>query len=668
VWNNNTAGNKTHDGALTPGQMLGRYELLSPIAAGGMGNVWAARLKGTRGFRKLVAIKTILQSFEDEKLEQMLYQEATLASQIHHPHVVETLELGEHQGILYLVMELIQGESLSCLMRESVRLGGLPLNVSVNLIAQVCRGLAAAHDLRDGEGNPIGLVHRDISPPNILVTYSGTVKIVDFGVATTSSSVTAGSGEIKGKISYLAPEQLRGEPLDGRVDVFATGVVLYLLTVGRHPFKGPTEAQTIARILGDTRPTAPSSSVPGYPEALERVVLRALEKDPNQRYRSANEFLNALHHALPEAFGPESETEVADCVGELLSRRMQERRMVLREAEESTERSSRPTASSVPVTVATQQPPAKSANRAAFALSGALVALGVAAGIGSLPRARAVLDDTSTATAEKDSGSRGRIAAATVLAGQVRELPTTLQATAPGAANRAEPATQAADAARGAPLDSQKPSFTTATAPATAPPLDDPAASASLVSLRRTARATRAGQRGASKDGELDPVALIDSGLQGLEPGPETTTADVAEEDPASTLPPSIEVPSEVAVPSFVAAVMVPKAPSSTKNSGPRMLGSRAAHGRLTINPMADAYRVKVPPALANMGRSFTATVRICVSPRGSVTGVNILRSAGAGIDALIPSALGRWRYSPLNEGGENVPFCYVLVYEVAGR
>jgi serine/threonine-protein kinase len=636
--------------------MLGRYELLSPIAAGGMGNVWAARLKGTRGFRKLVAIKTILQSFEDEKLEQMLYQEATLASQIHHPNVVETLELGDHQGVLYLVMELIQGESLSCLMRESVRVGGLPLNVSVNLIAQVCRGLVAAHDLRDGEGNPIGLVHRDISPPNILVTYSGTVKIVDFGVATTSSSVTAGSGEIKGKISYLAPEQLRGEPLDGRVDVFATGVVLYLLTVGRHPFKGPTEAQTIARILGDARPTAPSSAVPGYPEALERVVLRALEKDPNQRYRSASEFLNALHHAVPEAFGPDSETEVSHCVAELLGRRMQERRMILREAEESTERSSRPTASSVPVTVAaTQSPPGRAANRAAFALSGALVALGVTAGLGSLPRARAVFDSPAPATAEKDTGTRGRIAAATVLAGQARELPATTETAAPRGAEKIE-GTTAAD---------QGPA--TSAAIALAQPVDDLSATANLASLRRPSRAARAGQRGASKDVELDPVALIDSGLQGLEAEPDPTSLGATEEA-APALTPSIEVDGEVPSPSFVAAVMVPKGPSTTKNAGPRMLGSRAAHGRLTINPMADAYRVKVPPALANMGRTFTATVRICVSPHGNVTGVNVLRSAGAGIDALIPAALGRWRYSPLSEGGENVPFCYVLVYEVAGR
>src|SRR5688500_8874827 len=267
--------------------MLGRYELLVPIATGGMGTVWAARLKGTRGFRKLLAIKTILRSFENADSEQMLLREATLASQVHHPNVAETLELGEQDGILYLVMELVSGESLSFILREAQRLGGVPLPIAVNLIGQVCRGLQAAHELCDENGQRIGLIHRDISPPNVLVTDSGTVKIVDFGVATTTSSATFGSGEIKGKISYLAPEQLRGEPLDERVDVFTTGILLYLLTVGQHPFRASSEAATVGRILSDMPAAPPSSHVEDYPEALEAVVLRALDKRRDQRFDSA---------------------------------------------------------------------------------------------------------------------------------------------------------------------------------------------------------------------------------------------------------------------------------------------------------------------------------------------------------------------------------------------
>jgi len=274
-----------YDNELIAGQMLGRYELLVPIAKGGMGNVWAARLKGTRGFRKLVAIKTILRTLERSGLEQMLYQEAVLASQIHHPNVAETLELGEHEGTLYLVMELVSGESLRFILREGQARGGIPLSVCINLIAQVCRGLAAAHDLRDESGECVGLVHRDVSPPNVMITDAGTVKIVDFGVATTSSSDSDVPGEIKGKISYFAPEQLRGEPLDARVDVFATGILLYLLTVGSHPFRAASDANTIARILSKSPATTPSALVEDYPDALEQIVMRALHKDREQRFQ-----------------------------------------------------------------------------------------------------------------------------------------------------------------------------------------------------------------------------------------------------------------------------------------------------------------------------------------------------------------------------------------------
>src|SRR4051812_43305523 len=281
------------DEELTAGQMLGRYELLMPIAKGGMGDVWAARLNGSRGFRKLVAIKTILRSLEHADQEQMLFQEAVLASQIHHPNVAETLELGEHEGTLYLVMELVSGESLRFILHEAQALGGLPLSVSINLIGQICRGLAAAHDLRDKDGERVGLVHRDISPPNIMITEAGTVKIVDFGVATTSSSGGDGAGEIKGKISYLAPEQLRGVALDARVDVFATGILLYLLTVGRHPFRAASDSSTLMRILSKEPATTPSVLVEDYPDALEQIVMRALHKDRQERFQSILAMLEA---------------------------------------------------------------------------------------------------------------------------------------------------------------------------------------------------------------------------------------------------------------------------------------------------------------------------------------------------------------------------------------
>src|SRR3954465_15552727 len=201
---------------LSSGSALGRYELLMPIAKGGMAQVWAARLHGTRGFQKVVAIKTILSgAIDDARMEEMFLVEAELASQIHHPNVVGTIDLGEHEGILYLVMEWVDGESLNVLMAKAANHGGVPLPIGVNLIGQACKGLFAAHTLRDDQGALLGVVHRDVSPHNLLVTFTGTAKVVDFGIAkATSLASSTEVGEVKGKFAYMAPEQVRAQAVD----------------------------------------------------------------------------------------------------------------------------------------------------------------------------------------------------------------------------------------------------------------------------------------------------------------------------------------------------------------------------------------------------------------------------------------------------------------------
>jgi len=226
---------------LCAGQTLGRYELLAPVAKGGMGQVWVARLRGARGFHKLVAIKTLLTVGEDsERLERMLFEEARIAGLIQHSNVVQTIELGEERGTLYLAMEWVDGEPLSYLITNCEATNGIPLLIAVNLIAQTLRGLQAAHDLSDDTGASLGVVHRDVSPHNVLVSYTGVAKLVDFGIAKAmnqqlDSSTT--TGEIKGKFAYMAPEQIMGNPVDRRADVFSAGIMLHLMTTGQHPFK-----------------------------------------------------------------------------------------------------------------------------------------------------------------------------------------------------------------------------------------------------------------------------------------------------------------------------------------------------------------------------------------------------------------------------------------------
>jgi serine/threonine protein kinase len=306
-----------------------------------MAMVWAARLKGSRGFQKIVAIKTMLPKLsEDEQFEQMFLDEASLASQIRHPHVVEIFDLGEENGILYLVMELVDGVPLNQLMKAAKKKGGIPLPIAVRLVMQACGGLHAAHELRDGDGQLVGLVHRDVSPQNILVTYEGVTKVVDFGIAK-ATAVGGGAtvaGQIKGKVAYMAPEQVRGGHIDRRVDLFAIGIVLYALTTGKHPLRRESEAATMYNIASTDPVMQPSKVVTGYPIALERVVMQALAKDPNKRYQTANDLLRALDQALPASMRASTDDEVGAFVKGLFAERREDRQLALKRALELADR------------------------------------------------------------------------------------------------------------------------------------------------------------------------------------------------------------------------------------------------------------------------------------------------------------------------------------------
>ncbi|MBK8257339.1 MAG: serine/threonine protein kinase [Polyangiaceae bacterium] len=266
---------------LAPGVTLGRYELLLPIAQGGMATVWAARQKGSRGFQKTVAVKTMLPSLsEDPQFEQMFLDEAALAAKIHHPNVAEILDLGEEEDILYIVMEWVDGEALSTITKQAKKLNvTIQHHIALKAISQACLGLHAAHELKDDEGQILHLVHRDVSPQNILVTYDGIVKLVDFGVAKAMGRAggETTAGQLKGKVPYMSPEQARGGNVDRKTDIFAMGIVLYKLTTGLHPFLGENDLVTMKNIIGRPVPS-PRLKNPQFPVELEQVILKCLQK------------------------------------------------------------------------------------------------------------------------------------------------------------------------------------------------------------------------------------------------------------------------------------------------------------------------------------------------------------------------------------------------------
>ena len=335
---------------LTPGMTLGRYELLLPIAQGGMATVWAARQKGSRGFQKTVAIKTMLPSLsEDPQFEQMFLDEAALAAKIHHPNVAEILDLGEEEDVLYIVMEWVDGEALSTITKQAKKLNvTIQHHIALKAVSQACLGLHAAHELKDDEGESLQLVHRDVSPQNILVTYDGIVKLVDFGVAKAMGRAggETTAGQLKGKVPYMSPEQSRGGNIDRRTDIFAMGIVLYKMTTGLHPFLGENDLVTMKNIIGRPVPS-PRLKNQQFPIELEQVILKCLQKEPEKRFQTMLELHQAIEKVQVTMGTAVVDDDVGSFVRSLLGDRGQKRRLALRDAVRSLdERASAPANSS----------------------------------------------------------------------------------------------------------------------------------------------------------------------------------------------------------------------------------------------------------------------------------------------------------------------------------
>ena len=319
---------------IKPGQTLGRYELLMPIAEGGMAAVWAARLVGTRGFQKVVAIKTMLPELSDDlDFEAMFLDEARLASRIKHPHVAEIVDLGEEDDLLYLVMEWVSGETMFQLNKLAKAKGGIPIPILVRLASDACAGLHAAHELRDANGKLEDLVHRDISPQNIMISEGGIVKIVDFGVAKAAGRAyeTRVTGLIKGKVPYLSPEQLSGAKVDRRSDIFSIGILMYVMVTGRHPFRGDNDARTMENICSRA-PVPLCNLVPDTRPDLEAVVMKALAKDAGDRWSDCAEMQRALNQVMSAIGTSVTDGDVAQFVRDTMGHLFEERNRKLAEA------------------------------------------------------------------------------------------------------------------------------------------------------------------------------------------------------------------------------------------------------------------------------------------------------------------------------------------------
>jgi len=280
-------------------QSFGKYQLLKKLATGGMAEVWLARQSGIEGFHKNLVVKRILPHLaEDREFVEMFRNEALIAARFNHPNIAQVYEFGEANGTYYIAMEFIHGEDLGRVMRKAASAGQwIARPLAIRIVAAACEGLYYAHSRTDDAGRPLRVVHRDISPQNILISFDGSVKLVDFGIAKAADQASlTKSGAIKGKFAYMAPEQAAGKPLDGRADIFAIGLVLYELLTGVRPLKRDSELATLQAAMECA--IQPPSQVADVPEEMDPVVMRAVTKNADDRYRDARTFQTALEEIL----------------------------------------------------------------------------------------------------------------------------------------------------------------------------------------------------------------------------------------------------------------------------------------------------------------------------------------------------------------------------------
>ncbi|MBJ6764203.1 protein kinase [Myxococcaceae bacterium JPH2] len=307
-------------------ETYGSYQLLKRLAMGGMAQIYLARQQGPEGFEKLLVLKRILPHLtENAEFVRMFLDEARIAARLNHPNVVQIFNLGAEADTYFIAMEYIHGADVRRVWKQSEAVGQpLPVPLACRILIEACAGLDYAHKKADAAGRPLGIVHRDVSPQNILVTFEGGVKVVDFGIAKAADQATVTrSGVLKGKYSYMSPEQAAGMRVDCRSDVFALGVVLYELLTGARLFKRPSDLQTLAAVA-ECQVAVPSQVAPRVPQSLDAIVLKALAKEPEARFQEALHLQLALEDWLSQNRLPSSTAHLGAFMKEAFAERLAE--------------------------------------------------------------------------------------------------------------------------------------------------------------------------------------------------------------------------------------------------------------------------------------------------------------------------------------------------------
>ncbi len=329
------------------GTRFGKYSLLNRIAVGGMAEIFLARQEGLEGFEKTICIKRIRPHLSSQpNFVRMFLNEAKLAAQLNHPNIVQIYDLGRINDSYFIAMEYISGRDMSRIIPKAEKAGiPFPMIYALRIASNVCEGLFYAHTKSDAYGNPLHVVHRDVTPENILVGFNGTVKIVDFGIAKANTQIEqTRAGEIKGKLSYMSPEQAMGAPLDARSDIFALGSVVYEWITGYKLFTGENEMAILKSII-DGKIYPPSYFKEDVPESVERILMKSLEKDKEKRYQSAWEMQFDIDTYLASSEFTPSNIHLSNFLKQIFGDEIErEKELLIRDKEqrESSARAQRP--------------------------------------------------------------------------------------------------------------------------------------------------------------------------------------------------------------------------------------------------------------------------------------------------------------------------------------
>ncbi len=638
---------------LLGGTPFGQYELIEPIATGGMAEVYRARMKGVEGFQKIVAIKRILAHLTDnDEFVTMFVDEAKLAAQLQHPNIIHIYDLGKIDRSYYIAMEYIDGKDLRSILRTlDEKKARLPLGLALFIGSRLAAALDYAHRKRDLQGTAMALVHRDVSPQNVLISYDGDIKLCDFGIAKAASKAShTRAGALKGKLQYMSPEQAWGRDIDHRSDIFSLGLVLYEMLTGRKAFVGDSELSILEQVRAP-RLVQPRDVDPSIPPEVERVVLKALKENREERYQTAadlaSDLVNILQSIRPAPGASELGSFLADLVG-------RERPVTVAAAPAARPAPPPPPAPPVAPRPAPGGPPKPkpelripvmapvkeetpaevvpppSGIRPGPVLAVVLVVLAIVAVVLYMTRTkRPAASPAAVATPVPETIEMAREAAQREVAKQTQALRERLAGEILGPTPAAHPQPAA-----------QQPAAQPA-AVKQAPAQTQPQAAAPKPTTAAAAKQPPAQQAPA----QAQPAAAKPTTAPAAAPEPTT-----APPEPEPTEVPPTPVPAAAAP-----AVTAPKAPPT---QAPVQVGDLIEAGPDVVPPQAISKTPPTYPALAARQRlGGVVTMDVLVDENGNVQDVKVVKGIkpDLGLDAAAVNAVKTWRFRPATKNGVRV-------------